>query len=70
MYDRTALRAAAEQRGDINSNRVAIRLGLSRMTAHRLWNGIGAPSAEVTAAVQEEYGLPARDLLTPAEGAA
>jgi hypothetical protein len=63
MYDRTTLRAAAERRGDTNSNRVAVRLRIPRMTAHRLWNGTAAPSAEVAAAVQREYRVKVADLL-------
>lgn len=63
MYDRTKLREAAEQRGDTNANRVAIRLGLPRMTAHRLWNGTVRPSAETIAAVQREYQVPTEALL-------
>jgi transcriptional regulator with XRE-family HTH domain len=70
MYDRTALREAAARRGDTNSNRVAIRLGVGRMTAHRLWNGTAAPSAAVAAAVHRAYKVPTKALLIELEPAA
>lgn len=70
MYDRTALRAAAERKGDTNANRLATRLGVGRMTAHRLWNGTAAPSGQVAAAVHRVYRVKPADLLIPAEGAA
>lgn len=69
MYDRTALRAAALEAGDENSNQLAIRLGLPRNTAWRLWHGKVAPSPEVAAAVQAAYGLPVAALIKRAPAA-
>lgn len=69
MYDRTALRAAALEAGDENSNQLAIRLGLPRNTAWRLWHGKVAPSPALAAAVQEAYGLPVAELIKRAPAA-
>lgn len=63
MYDRTILRAAALKAGDKNANRLALRLGLPRNTAWRLWNGIGTPSAETAVAVHQAYRVKTVDLL-------
>ncbi|MDT0432767.1 XRE family transcriptional regulator [Streptomyces salyersiae] len=65
-YDRTRLRAAAAQRGDMRFDQVKDRLKISRATAHRLWNGHGEPKARTAAAVQREYGLSAADLIEQA----
>jgi hypothetical protein len=70
MYDRTKLREAAARCGDTNSNRVAIRLGIPRTTAFRLWKGTAAPSATVAAAVQRAYCVPTAELLIALESAA
>lgn len=70
MYDRSKLIAAATEQGDDTSPKMARRLGCPRNTAWRLWNGRVAPSAALAAAVQEQYGVSAGDLITPAEDAA
>lgn len=67
-YDRTRLLAAALQRGDQHYTEMGRRLGLSRATAWRLWNGHTAPSAVTLAAVEREYGLPARQLIGQVAG--
>lgn len=69
MYDRTILRAAAAKRGDTNANRVAVRLGIGRMTAHRLWHGTATPNGETAAAVHRIYRVRPDDLLVPAADA-
>lgn len=68
MYDRTTLIDAAVAAGIENPNQLAIRLGVGRMTAHRLWNGTAAPTATVAATVRAELGVDVADLLVPAEG--
>jgi transcriptional regulator with XRE-family HTH domain len=63
VYDRTLLRATAQDKGDANSNQMAMRLGIDRATAWRLWNGRTTPSLAVAAAVEEHYGLTAAQLI-------
>lgn len=69
-YDRTTLRTAAARRGDTNSNRVAVRLGIPRTTAFRLWKGTAVPSAAVAEAVRRTYRVKYDDLIQPATDAA
>jgi transcriptional regulator with XRE-family HTH domain len=70
QYDRTVLRAVAEQTGDHTPSDLRRRLMVapagmivSDATAWRLWNGTHAPSAQVAAAVEAAYGITASDLL-------
>ncbi|AGK80435.1 hypothetical protein SFUL_5547 [Streptomyces microflavus DSM 40593] len=62
-YDRTTLLAAAHTCGDQHYEEMGARLGISRATAWRLWNGRTAPSVTTAAAVEREYGVPARQLI-------
>ncbi|MES9554816.1 MULTISPECIES: XRE family transcriptional regulator [unclassified Streptomyces] len=66
MYDRRTLLSAAHGRGDEHYEQMGHRLGISRATAWRLWNGRGKPSADTAAAVQREYGLGAGQLIEQA----
>lgn len=66
MYDRSALVTAAQTAGDRTPSDTARRLKVARNTAWRLWHGRTAPSARVLAAVEAAYGIPASQLLTPA----
>ncbi|WP_430479347.1 XRE family transcriptional regulator [Streptomyces sp. P11-1] len=62
MYDRTALHAAAHDMGDRTPSDLARRLKVARNTGWRLWHGKTAPSADLIARVEREYGLTARQL--------
>jgi hypothetical protein len=66
VYDRSILRAVAREKGDETSADMSRRLGVAPVTAWRLWNGTGGPSATVAAAVKRVYGLDAADLLRKA----
>ena len=70
MYDRSLLIAAARSIGDHTPSDTARRLGVARTTAWRLWKGSTAPSAQLTAAVEREYGISARQLIRPIPQAA
>lgn len=76
MFDRATLRAAAGQLGDTTPDAMRRRLRddhgihIGRMTAWRLWNGAAVPSTTTAVAVETAYGVQARDLLVPADGAA
>lgn len=64
-YDRTLLRDVATAKTHGKPADVARALNLGRMTAWRLWNGVGRPDTETAAAVQAAYGIPAAALLIP-----
>jgi transcriptional regulator with XRE-family HTH domain len=64
-YDRSLLRKIAITKGHYRPADVARELGIGRMTAWRLWEGVGKPGPETMAAVQAEYGMPAAALLIP-----
>lgn len=63
MYDRSLLIAAARDMGDRNPSDTARRLKVARNTAWRLWHGHTAPSANLAALVEREYGISARQLV-------
>jgi transcriptional regulator with XRE-family HTH domain len=63
MYDRSALIAAAQDMGDLTPSDVSRRLKVARNTGWRLWNGHTAPSAQLAALVEREYGVSARHLI-------
>lgn len=63
MYDRALLVTAAQSAGDRTPSDTARRLKVARNTAWRLWHGHTAPSAAVTAAVEEHYGVSAGQLI-------
>lgn len=63
MYDRSSLVAAAQERDDLTPSDLARRLGVARNTGWRLWTGRGRPSAELVAAVERHYGIPAEQLV-------
>jgi hypothetical protein len=69
MYDRSALRAAAAEAGIENSNQLAKRLRLNRMTAHRLWHGLAEPTRGTAAAVTARLNVAEADLLVLADDA-
>ncbi|MCX5362915.1 XRE family transcriptional regulator [Streptomyces sp. NBC_00124] len=66
MYDRSVLVTAAAAMGDRRPVDLATRLGVARNTAWRLWHGKTAPSALLAAAVEQHYGISARQLIQPA----
>jgi transcriptional regulator with XRE-family HTH domain len=66
MYDRTVLVTAARSMGDHRPVDLANRLGVARNTAWRLFNGHGAPAADLAARVEQAYGVSARQLIQPA----
>jgi hypothetical protein len=70
MYDRSKLHAAAAAAGIKNPNQLADWLNLPRVTAWRLWNGIGKPGDGTTDAVEAKCGLARADLILPATPAA
>ena len=53
---------AAEKRGDQHYEQMGARLGVSRATAWRLWQGRTAPAATTLAAIHREYDLHAYEL--------
>lgn len=70
MYDRTKLREAAGERRVDNPNQLATYLGIGRMTAYRLWNGVGEPNRRTEGIVRNKLGLDLGDLLIELEPAA
>lgn len=66
MYDRSVLVTAAAAMGDRRPVDLANRLKVARNTAWRLWHGHTAPSATLAAAVEQHYGISARQLIQPA----
>ncbi|MFJ3867873.1 XRE family transcriptional regulator [Streptomyces nigra] len=66
MYDRSVLVTAAAAMGDRRPIDLAKRMGVARNTAWRLWHGHTAPSATLAAAVEQHYGVSARQLIQPA----
>lgn len=69
MYDRTLLIATAQDKGHENPRQMAAEIGIDISAAYRLWNGEHAPAAATIAAVEEHYGLTARQLIKPAPAA-
>jgi transcriptional regulator with XRE-family HTH domain len=67
MYDRRVLVAAAQGMGDRRPVDIANRLKVARNTAWRLWHGHTAPSAGLAAAVEQHYGVSARQLIKPTD---
>ncbi|CAL9530838.1 helix-turn-helix domain-containing protein [Streptomyces sp. enrichment culture] len=65
QYDRSTFRRAAIAHGHGHYKDVAAALGISPVTAWRLWTGKTAPSADVAGRVETAYGLPLSRLLTP-----
>ncbi|OKJ42306.1 helix-turn-helix domain-containing protein [Streptomyces sp. CB01580] len=57
MYDRRTLIAAVRSLGDEHYEVMGAKLGVSRSTAWRLWNGRVEPSTRTAAAVLRVYGV-------------